>query len=389
MPPKIEVEKVEYIYFRVQEVSRLTSVISPVISIKGVPWTVSVCKETADDDEKLLRIYLDCKKDGRAKWSFIASASFLLIPFDSKDECDMVFLQPAIFDREQSTWGEELIDWNDLMDPTKSYIQNDTINIRVGIEASKNRDDSITWEKVRSRKGMFKYRMSIKNIKELTNVRSPAFPINEHPFVVEVVRTKQAQRVDDIKEYLAAYLRCLETSQSDWVCKTQLFFTILPFNMTGKPFKRSDTTFDQFDKDNLCFGWSDMLEWSTFQRPQNNFVKKNGAVFEFEIQNKNVSRSNEPPLAISAPIDADNCAPIDAINCVTMDANVNPKPSLIVALECLLCAQNMFERVTSATECGHLFCTACIVPYVEEHKSCPNCNKNLGRKNVESFTIPR
>lgn len=413
MSPKIEVEKVENIHFRVQEISRLTRITSPVTTIRGVPWTITISKENRDpsDQTDILRIYLNCLKESRAKWSMVASASFHLISSKDKKTYFKEFLQPTIFSAEHPTWGQELAEWKSVRSTRNGFIQKDAISIKVGIEAQIYRGNGIEWEQVEGQIDSVKYRMTVNNFTDAALLRSPVFPINGHPFVIEVVRSKQLRYIDDIEEYLCIYLRCLEESLDEWQCRTRLFFTIVPFHSGAKPFCRSDSTFDHFTKDDLCFGWSDLMPWSQLDDPTHYYVQRNRAILEFEIQRDNndgnkmdTSNNMKREIEVKPQMKHERKHSSSLIKSETpakvrkLDETMQPidviksdaiQPTLCIGMDCLLCRQNMMNRPTSATECGHLFCTPCISSYVANHKACPNCQMAIGRKTIAPFAIPR
>lgn len=414
MPLKMEIEKMEDIHFRVHEISRLGRITSPVCSVRGIPWTITITKENRDpsDTTDVLRVYLNCLKESRAKWSMVASASFHLVSSKDKKTYFKEFLQPTIFTAEQPTWGEELAEWKSVRSTRNGFAQKDSILIKVSIDAQIYRANGIEWEQIEGKTDSVKYRMTINNINDIALLRSPVFPINGHPFVFDVAKSKQTRYINEIEEYLCIYLRCLEDSLDEWQCRTRLFFTIVPFESGAKPFCRSDSTYDHFDKDHLCFGWSDLMPWSQLEDPSRHFVQRNRAILEFEIQReicidgdinmdeikRNIKMEMEDKPKMDSKHKSRNRKGETPAKVRKLEETIIPiaaaksesvQPTLFIGMDCLICRQNMMNRPTSATECGHLFCTACILSHIIGNKACPNCLMPIGPKTIAPFTIPR
>lgn len=395
---KIEVDKVHNIYYRVSNISHLKEVLSPTITIRGVPWTVIVRKEKAESGDAIV-VGLKCeRKDMRYKWTAIASASFHLLSTNERI-CRVQFVQPSIFCAFTPVWCNELIDWDDLLEPANGFIVDDSIRVKVSIEAhAEHPDGSIEWKKMPTRKSRsLKFRMALADISELANVRSPIFRVNDHPFAIDVVRSKELKYEDEVEDYLTVFLRCFEHDTiSNWQVRTRLSFTIVPFGETTKPFVRRDDACDVFNKDDLCFGWTDLMAWADFADPSKCYVKNDRAVFDFEIRmekdltyatSTEMELSLEPQSNVNMPssMETDGDEAID-----NADPNLDEaQPSLGLVIECLVCSRNMVDRETSATVCGHLFCTQCIFPYISRNKSCPNCRTPIGKMHIQPFTIPK
>lgn len=390
---KIEVEKIENIHYCVNNISQLKKVVSPVVTVRGVPWTVVVSKETSCGAD-VVSVGLSCdRKDVRAKWSMIASASFYLLSTNEK-VCQVSFVQPSIFQPHMPYWCEELIDWEGLMKPANGFIIDDSIKIKVSIEAYADHSaDSIQWKKMPTRKSRtHKFRMAIPNIDELAIVRSPTFELNNRTFAIDVAKAREVKYADEFEEYLTVHLRCLEVDTRKWQVRTRLFFSIVPFKPSVKPFVRKDDACDVFDKDNSCFGWTDLMTWKDFKDPAKCYIENDHAVFDIEIQVEKdgsaassapskLQREPKPNAEVPASMEID--APIDDAK-----PSGDVKPSINVFIECLICSKNMVGSDTPATECGHLICTSCIVPHLSKHRSCPNCKTYIS-KHVEKFAIPK
>lgn len=61
----------------------------------------------------------------------------------------------------------------------------------------------------------------------------------------------------------------------------------------------------------------------------------------------------------------------------------------VLRMECVICFENLKDRNVSSTECGHVFCTACIATAIKDRKACPSCNVPIVEEKLRPVYLPK
>lgn len=122
------------LHLQVPNITNLDEFWSPDVNISGIPWKIKVLK-TYETDETYLGVYLFCElKDKQRDWTQATSARVKLLSDEYPIE---KFLEPDVFDISDQGYGfKSMINWCDLMNPTKGYLDtaNDSIYLDIAIK---------------------------------------------------------------------------------------------------------------------------------------------------------------------------------------------------------------------------------------------------------------
>ncbi|KAK5640306.1 hypothetical protein RI129_011117 [Pyrocoelia pectoralis] len=55
--------------------------------------------------------------------------------------------------------------------------------------------------------------------------------------------------------------------------------------------------------------------------------------------------------------------------------------------DCPICCETLENTNMSATVCGHVFCTKCIVQAIRVYKTCPTCRTKLTLKKIHPLYL--
>ncbi|XP_072029469.1 ubiquitin carboxyl-terminal hydrolase 7-like isoform X3 [Amphiura filiformis] len=136
--------------YTVQNISRLKETsLSPSIKVRNLPWKIMAMPRSShgqdrDRTTKSLGFFLQSNADSDSQaWSCQASAELRLR--NQKDGPDHVKRIQHLFYCKENDWGfSHFISWNDLMDPEKGYVKDDSIILEVQVVA--DAPHGVSWD---------------------------------------------------------------------------------------------------------------------------------------------------------------------------------------------------------------------------------------------------
>ncbi|XP_077294716.1 ubiquitin-specific protease 7 isoform X2 [Arctopsyche grandis] len=126
--------------FIVPNFSRIKeSVLSPPCFARNLPWKIMVMprnNQPQDRQQKSLGFFLQCNGESEStSWSCYASAELKLHCHKPDGEAFTRKIQHLFFSKEND-WGfSHFMSWNDVLDPEKGYLKDDTITLEVHVMA--------------------------------------------------------------------------------------------------------------------------------------------------------------------------------------------------------------------------------------------------------------
>ncbi|XP_065066038.1 ubiquitin carboxyl-terminal hydrolase 7-like [Rhopilema esculentum] len=127
--------------FEVQNFSKIKdTVYSDPVMIRNLQWRIMVMPRfsTVQSGEKMksLGIFLQCTPEGEgSSWSCHASAKITVINQKNQEESFTRKITHLFFQKEND-WGySNFLQWQDVIDPAKGYIKNDTIIVEISVQA--------------------------------------------------------------------------------------------------------------------------------------------------------------------------------------------------------------------------------------------------------------
>lgn len=444
----IDVEKISGLRITIRNINQLLKVKTPEMTVRGVPWSIEMRKENCGDGYGIF-MYLTYEKKTKSPRikPIAASISYKLISHSVEFNAVESILEPHVFDSNNLKWGRELIRWNDLFEMRDVYVNNNSITLEIHLDAKYMNAKQVEWIELTDfnmENSPAKFQMTVNNISDLMIARSPQISLNGIPFKIDVLKNKINDENNRKQDYLAIFVRCVYDDDSDWSCKTKTCVKLLSLKPNVEPEIRIDSDYDEFDCDNLCFGYSDFVLWHKVFDRQYGYVQNNSIKLEIEIEierenevkQENESEEEENGMEYAENgvdyeengIDnAENVMEVSSIsseneNEIENEGNVgnysmpiidddfedsqaqaqqsiksdmnsvmqNPPENVQVGVECSICCGNVMDQQKSSTACcRHLFCSTCIENYVRNKKSCPNCNKKIDLTHINPFQIPK
>ncbi|KPJ08208.1 Ubiquitin carboxyl-terminal hydrolase 7, partial [Papilio machaon] len=127
--------------FTVQNLRSLKdSVLSPPCYVRNLPWKIMVMPRQAPSpdrqQQKSLGFFLQCNGESESSsWSCYAMAELRLI--SSKPDTEPFYRKiQHLFYSKENDWGfSHFMSWNDVLDPEKGYIKDDSITLEVHVTA--------------------------------------------------------------------------------------------------------------------------------------------------------------------------------------------------------------------------------------------------------------
>lgn len=340
---------------KIPNISKLQNFCSPEVIIQEVPWRILVGKEL-HEEKQWLAIYLHCMtKDSSRTWSYAAVSSFKLKSFGEDQKSIQRHVQPFIFDRAELGFGTgSFIEWNDLLNPKKSFVNDDMIKVDITIEVddpSDNKKSELVFENVHNNCNHNKFRLNITNLQNLMTVRSPIFALQKQPWSLTVCKDHSSNLVIRLH------------SNSEISCKKRMLVRLLSLH------KRS---IQQIKSENVPPGGilttTKLISWEELLKAKNGFVKDNSVSIEVEITSEEFN-SNYTSVEIRA-----------------INSSISEEPTL--RLECAICLEKIEDQEVSSILCGHLFCSKCIKYSLKKCKLCPLCKAPVTLNHLRRVYLP-
>lgn len=142
------------------------------------------------------------------------------------------------------------------------------------------------------------FRLKVKSISQLNEIKSPQFVIQDIPWRVRVKR-----HIEGTDQFLAIYLCCEnEDSSPEWTQPAAASFKLLPFNgnSTAKEYHLEPYVFDRIVSTSGCSSirWADLLDAS------NHYVKDDAIQLEVNIEVADLSDEHKSDVVFDG---IDNC----------------------------------------------------------------------------------
>lgn len=343
---------------KIPNIDKLENFCSPEIVLQGVPWRVLVGKELQNElhgTKQWLAIYLHCIKDDPSlDWSYAAVSSFKLKSFNSDQRSVECHVQPFIFDRMELGFGTgSFIEWNDLFNAKKGFVNDNTIKMDVTIEVD-DPSDANKSEMIFKHAHIHdnKFRLSVSNVQNLMAVRSPVFTSKKMRWYLTVCK--------DHSSNLAVRLH----SNSDASCKKTILVRVVS--------TQKNRSIQQVKSANIPPGGilstTKLISWETLFKTQNGYVNNNTVLIEVEIHSENFSLNNRS-------------SDIRAVDCVKDDDHV-------LKMECAICLERIDRQDVTSLLCGHLFCSKCIKYSLQQYKVCPLCKAPVSANHLRRIYLP-
>lgn len=130
----------------INKISELVGFNSPVVLMRGLPWIIVVCK-CKPAKTTWLCLYLKCIYASDTDWSCEAKALFRLISEKRNKKQYKWMLDDVTFNKNAIQHGNrEFIKWDDLVDDSNQYINNDSIELEVELEVQQEKGIALTHE---------------------------------------------------------------------------------------------------------------------------------------------------------------------------------------------------------------------------------------------------
>lgn len=148
-----------------------------------VPWIVQFVKEKyAEHGDEWLAVNLHCIYQNESRnCSYAAPASVELISFDKHMGIEETRIGFCIFNAEKSRFGSVLIRWIHLINAEKGFVHNDSIKLRIKMEAAHPNDENrgnlkmYVFHHCCKNSNNATYQLNVRNVSALTALKTSTF----------------------------------------------------------------------------------------------------------------------------------------------------------------------------------------------------------------------
>lgn len=276
----------------VPNISKLDRDTSDVYVIKGIPWKIKVKRETnGNNGNQSLSVYLKCAEgDKRLNWAYAATASAKILPYSTMKNTVKIWFQPYVFMPSSDTFGADLIAWNELFNPQKNYVKNDTIRLEIEIKVADPREVNKT-ELICEQIGQTNtddslpiYRLTVNNIENLMAARTSEFNLRNTPWYFVVYKSRS--------QYLGINL-CSKTVSENISCRIGIAVKLLSSLESSKHIETSYAAHD-FNLGGYL-PVVDFISWTKLLKQQNGFIRNGSIVLEVKFKEVNLLEMNVLP----------------------------------------------------------------------------------------------
>lgn len=344
--------------FNVPTVSTLNEAYSPEFIICGVPWKVGITKIN-QNGEDWLAIFLRCANTEKStNWSYAASVSFKLLPFDGDHGIVEGHIRPHIVDSTEHSFAR-IIRWFDLFNNTKNFVKNDMIRLKIKInvvDSSEENGSKLVFKNTHEcvEGCSCKFRLDITNIENLKALRSPNFMWRNTLWYLEVYI--------DYSSQLGVALTPKNVLTNELSRQIKASVKLISRNVGVKAIEREDTW--KFLRGN-AFLMSRLVSLDELIKPQNGFIENNSITIEIKLK-------------------VDNSDNEGAKRKMTTTSS----ETKLLKLQCVICFEGFSQQAISFTPCGHMFCSKCIEHSIKLHKRCPSCNGPVKLTELKQAHLP-
>lgn len=347
---------------KISSVSTLNEVFSPIQVVQDIPWKVKISKSIIDGKQSL-GVHLICAKtDTSPNWSNAASVSFKLVSLEGAN-CVESKTEPYAFNYIESSIGfTTFVDWIDLFDMKKKFVNDDAIQLDVNIEAADPHElnPSImvvsNSERCCENDCLVTFQLNVININNLMAVRSPQFVLRGLLWDFSIYKDHSSR----------LGIRLGSRTTTDRVtCKVRMTAKLLSTEAYVTPVEKVKTMIVRRFQIPLT---DQLITWSELFDPDNGYVENDSISMEIEF------KIDKPEFIPSSDQNGNT-------NWLQNEVKI-PK------MECAVCLEAIHKQNISCPPCGHLFCSDCISNAAETRKSCPSCNVSVTLRTLRRVYLP-
>lgn len=346
--------------FSIRKISKLTEAWSPQITLYGIPWRISV-RKCQSGTEKTLGFYLHCAIDEctlSPNWTATACATIKLLRVSGRRYVDGIegFLRPFVFDYFIREFGRnELMQWDDLLNPSNQYVKNDRIKLKVTVTAE---DPHVMYRSFSTIRCIDQrcecgfqaiYEINVTNITKLMAVRSSGIVMRTRPYDIQVFKNGK-----DFGVCLRQH-PCSGYATSHCVNMTIELMSTSP---NGNLIRRTKSAAEM-----------DIISWRDMLDPTNGYVKNNSITLKIDISVNDMIGH----IANGEP----NVRRFGCSVCLNSSDPLANDAAERSPLKCPICLENIDNQNLTTTPCGHLFCTPCISTAVFTRGACSVCQTGM------------
>lgn len=256
---------------KIPQISKLESIYTDEVELYRIPWNVHVFKS----DSSLCAELICRNEDNSSDWSIAAGISCKLLPF-----CDDLGAiegsQSNVFDRKRLCGVDlPLIEWNDLFNEEKNYVDNDTIKLELKIDAQNpnypNKSVAKLW---RDCDDDTKFLLNVKNVSSLLAVRAHPFKLNGLTWYVTVGKNKSSN-------HLFAHLNFDESTMKN-SCDISWSLQLLSWKDGVDSIEK--TEIDSLLSSDYYSVMENIVSWNDLFKPENGFLNNDAITMELEIK---------------------------------------------------------------------------------------------------------
>ncbi|XP_043471724.1 ubiquitin carboxyl-terminal hydrolase 7-like [Leptopilina heterotoma] len=177
-----------------------------------------------------------------------------------------------LFNTEECHWGfSNFLKWEDVLDPHKGYIKDDSVTVEVDLETDAPNGASKT---------IFRYTLS--NVSKISVEQfSAPFYLQNLPWVIKVVPRPEQVNKNQPKNSLGFFLQCIEESEF-WSSYAKADLRLSSHNSEQDYFNKKIEHLFNNKANEADFG--DFIDWQVVYNPEKGFIKNDSISLEIHLE---------------------------------------------------------------------------------------------------------
>ncbi|XP_031632728.1 uncharacterized protein LOC116346683 [Contarinia nasturtii] len=361
MPSKLCVDDVaRNIIWKITNLSNLKRSESPEFVLRGFHWKFEVRKVLSVDNANALKVFLyRVNMDNGIDVPCIVYAEIKLIPFDNDVEPHQKVIIPNECGGENpSSLSLSLISLNDINDPARKFIQNDTITLEIYIKADAPQlvfpTDLTRLQILRKSQFNIQLNLIVKNLdKRVAGIMSPMFYVADQFWKICAYRNGDA---------LGLYLKpmCFDSQMDSGFYDVTTTISLHPFDAVRHDF------IGRIDERTKLLPFNDFIKWTDLFDPSNQYVKNGSFALDIDIELMKIEET------------------VSQIDHTETNENDLGCPICLESFRDLLA----LEVQAVSLKCGHCYCDDCMKQSVRGRKKCPICNAKVVNTQIRTIYFP-
>lgn len=285
----------------------------------------------------------------------MVSAEYKLLSFDENVEPHRKVLAATEYGVCNSSMvGVDLISLNEINNPVKNFVWNDTIELEIHIKADPPQtvfsNDSARLQIIWNDYLGLKVNLTIKDFDKKVGISSPIFSLRKIHWQLCVYRNNDTLDIS---------LRPIPIESLKSIHNVTIAIKLLSFSTTQSAHERNYA--GTIDRKKTGLVLKNIIQWNELVKPENQFIRAGSIKLDIVIE-----VSEEYQLVLQS----------QGLN-------------KIGGIDCPICIESLLDISAVSLKCGHMLCEECVKGIMRlPRRKCPSCRQEILPSQIRRIFLP-